>query len=165
MRTEICWTRISEIDAKSNVQSWSNVFIIKVVSVPIAGFRPRFRWVPQSGELRDRATPRTGVQTTSGGRHYNTFPALGSGLHSASVSWRWAQLSKANSSYLPKNESAPGKGNCQAAPQRRTHQAEPAEEDEGGTEQRDEQPVAAGGIEPQDAACLLYTSPSPRDRS
>src|SRR6185295_17641323 len=36
-------------------------------------------------------------------------------------------------------------------PQRQTEEAEPGEEDEGAAQQRDEQPVAAGGVEAEDA--------------
>src|SRR5215470_7919171 len=42
-------------------------------------------------------------------------------------------------------------GDHEAAPQRRAHEAEPGEEDEGAPQQRDEQPVATGCIEAEDA--------------
>src|SRR5262245_36775224 len=40
----------------------------------------------------------------------------------------------------------------QASPQRRPHEGEPGEEDEGAAQQGDKETVAAGGIEAQDAA-------------
>src|SRR5882724_7215797 len=40
----------------------------------------------------------------------------------------------------------------EASPKRSSHEAEPAKEDEGAAQERDEQPVAARGIEPQYAA-------------
>lgn len=74
-------------------------------------------------------------------------------------------------SNLPEHEPGPDDRDRQRAPERRADKPEPAQHDEGGTEQADEQPVAAGGVEAEDAAAGMaagaapFQKPHQRDRA